>query len=107
MSPVRTSRHGVDGVLSPGQETGSGSRTPRSPMLAMIVAFEDHVVPWSLEKITATLSPRLMPWPFEPLMYVNPSTSVPSGSTTIWLAIVWVRDAWGAKILRAGSQLAP
>jgi hypothetical protein len=29
-------------------------------MLAMIVGFDDQVVPWSLEKMTAALSPRWM-----------------------------------------------
>jgi hypothetical protein len=31
--------------LSPRQFTGSGSRTPRSPMLATIVGVDDQVVP--------------------------------------------------------------
>jgi hypothetical protein len=35
-------------------------------MLAMIVASGDHVVPWSVEKMTAALSPLSMPWPFDP-----------------------------------------
>jgi hypothetical protein len=30
-------------------------------MLAMIVGFADHVLPWSPEKMTAALSPFWMP----------------------------------------------
>src|SRR5215204_3557593 len=40
-------------------------------------------------------------------MLLNPLTSVPLGSTTIWLPIVCVREALGAKIGCAVSQLSP
>ena len=65
-----------------------------------------HVWPLSCERRIATLPPRV-PWAFLcPLSRVNPSTTVPLGSTTIWLAIVWF-CALGSKIGRAGSQVAP
>ena len=41
-----------------------------------------------------------------PLIRLKPSTSVPSGSTSIWLPIVWF-IALGSKMGRAVSQLWP
>src|ERR671935_2075504 len=64
----------------------------------------DQVAPLSVERIIARLAPgALLP---EPWNRVKKSISSPLGRTTIW----WPMVAWfflGAKMARAGSQVAP
>ena len=60
--------------------------------LSTMIGRFDQVAPWSSERITATLKPRLF-WRLEFRIRSKKSTSSPSnsalsGSTTIWFPIV-------------------
>ena len=65
----------------------SGSVMPIACSLSTRIE-PDHVCPLSLERSTLTVHPRSF---FEFWLWnsANRLTSVPSGGTTIWLAIVW------------------
>ena len=79
----------------------SGSVAPRACTCATTTGA-DHVVPRSVERIAISTAEgsNVMS------RRVNEATSVPSGSTTIWLLIV-CRSTPGSNTVRGGSQLAP
>src|SRR6266487_2080669 len=81
----------------------SGSVTATDMSFEMMIGC-DQVTPLSVERTTASKKPgAFIPDPFARLKI---STRVPLGSTTIWLPTVNSR-LFGAKIARAGSQVAP
>src|SRR5438128_1916673 len=83
----------------------SGSRTTRDPSVEMSITF-DQVVPWSVERITDSWNWFGDGCAPDPLRSSKMSTSVPSGSTTIWLPTVnsfWFRP----RMSRGASQVWP
>src|SRR6266487_4130415 len=100
----RTSVHRGLPVMNGRQAIGSGSVSPMALSGATMIARLDQVAPLSVERMIATLSPRV-PWLFwRVLNRKNPSSSVPLGSATIWLEMVPFCVP-GSKISRAGSQV--
>src|ERR687887_2864718 len=81
----------------------SGSKAPMNRIL-WITCGADRVAPLSVERIMARLAPgALLP---DPWNNVNRSISSPLGRTTIWWPMV-ACSLLGAKMARAGSQVAP
>jgi len=87
----RTIVHGGLPVMNGRHWIGSGSLSPIAWTGATVVARFDHVSPLSVERMTWTsaLPLTVAPWWSTcECRCMNPSTSVPSGRTMTWLAIV-------------------
>ena len=100
-SPKRASCHTAYSLpLRVGSTATSGMMSPvltSSPVSGSVMAIvcslstrigADHVSPSSFERSTLTVQARSL-FLLSPLNSANRLTSVPSGRTTIWLAIVW------------------
>ena len=92
LAPSRVALPVTSGSYTP--TNGNGVNSVRGSIFAARIGWPPgfHVVPLSVERLRDRLKSNCAPWSLlrKFRISLNTSTSVPSGSTTIWLPIVWL-----------------